>query len=560
MTQDHVRFEYNGNFLTNLEKYNDATPYRVTETLEKKLLEDEVNRLVRAVRHTKPLLFHFDCHDIDPATGLERLLTYQEVNHVIKQLGAALAVVSLDNACISVAHCSNQLSETASTLESSRASLTDYYGGDTSNGPGCRPKQLQPPRRNAVLFMSLVDFLTGTLARIFSQTATGGHWLETMLSILASIAMKVKVLAADLPAFALTSIEMASSVMAVAKETMEDRRKETITIVIDAKKSKKSELQMAEQRSNTKNRYHDSKTLLGICIIRLLKLPLSELTIDNKPTTPDSFENHCALYRTLSTTKSFVVYSGRDSMVMAGQAAFDVDFAQQLMLITQGTIDEIVKLDPNYERDPASPNRPTSEWGVSVGPAPDTWTVRIRCGKKAAKEPAEAEVKPLELYARSVEVAVSVILPLWIGQGLGPLHMRRLVTMTMSLATDDDPVIMFDAVSKYSAAYVTVTSKDWNQKQRAMTDKNDSSRDHTLRLFAHSPWQQRLLGNNCKHIALCINTCSRNSASSDIHSQSTHHPNATGLEIGSFGINSRSSPRTTIAKGRRWKVGRSDAR
>ena len=491
MTQYHKEFEFNGATLKNLEKYNDAVPYRVPEEKEVQLLKHEVRRLIVAVQEDTPLLFRFDRQDLDES-GARRDLTYGEVNDVVAQVCAGMAIVQLDNSCIAIRHCKNELSESATEFAFHRRYLANRYDTRSSDVRGCEPKQIEPPMRNAELYHSLVNFLTASLARILAQTATGGHWIEQMLSILAAISMKLKILAAGLSDFALTSIDNAGQVMAETKELNEDRKKDSVTIVIDARKSETSELQIADTSNATRTRYHEGKTILSKLVMNLLQTPLEQLTVDKRPMAPDCFENHTALYRTLPSTKPFTVHSSRDGSLNTAQSPFVVDFVQHVMSFTQLTITAV---DQECGRRSSSDCTDSSRFSDKKAPPPDDWNVRLNWGSKTSKDHFDLDATPKQLFAKGVDVAVSVIVPLWFAGTGGSQYLRRLITMTKSMASDDDPVMLFEAHAEYSAIYVTVTSRGWWEKTKAARSSQERSHDPSLRSLPQSPWQQRLLNN-----------------------------------------------------------------
>lgn len=500
MTQYHKKYEFNDEWLTNLDKYNDALPYRITETQEAVFVDEELNRLIAAARTSEPLVFSFARGDLDEKAMERRPLTFQEVNNVVHQIQSAFAVILLDNACISFKHCRNEIEETTKIFQMCHARLGVYSNHEPSQARGREPRQLVPPRRNAELFHSLINHLTATLARTLAQMATGGQWLELMVSMLAEVSLKAKVLSVDLPAFAQKSMENASAAMAETKTSMEEVSKDSFTVVIDAKKAQKSELNITERYSRALNRYHESKTIISKLLVQFLMNPLQELAVDGRPMAPDCFENHCAIYQVSPSTKPFTVSCNRESEVVTSQMSFDTDLIQQVMYNTYATIQE---LKEEERRSIAQGSRKNCAvrgvYGITEDPDPpddDLWSIRLRWGMKTPKEALDNKIRPHHLYARAVDVAVSAIIPLWLGQGEGPNLLRRLITMTMSMASEDDPVIMFEPRADYTAFYVTVTSKDWRQRQQDMTKSGDTARDHTLRSFAHSPWQQKLLDDN----------------------------------------------------------------
>lgn len=206
--EHHVSYTFNGNTREGLDQYNNSKPYGLTSEKEKEFVRLEIRRLVDAAVKEHAYLFDGDQHfDTSPA------IAFQEMSDIADQIKCAMGIVRLDNASISIQHCTNELEDTHYNFRHARSRLMGRFHPNQGRGRKGGPKQLLPAARNTALYHSLLDYMTATVARTIARTATSEYWYRHTLSCLAACTVKLKLLARDLENAAGMSIATAESAL-----------------------------------------------------------------------------------------------------------------------------------------------------------------------------------------------------------------------------------------------------------------------------------------------------------------------------------------------------------
>lgn len=176
-----------------LEKFDDTRRYGNSNEGQKRLTRIEIKRLIKVVEDTEPFLF--DSHGVLTSTTEEGLA---ELSNLADQINSNFAILKNDNARHVLQYCPSRLYRAVSVSAFTRSRRTLYarYKQDLDKVLGSRPKTLEPPNRNKEAYFALVDYVTGTAARLVTRSAysAGGYWENHALAILAQWAMKLKVL------------------------------------------------------------------------------------------------------------------------------------------------------------------------------------------------------------------------------------------------------------------------------------------------------------------------------------------------------------------------------
>jgi len=264
-TQHHISYTWNLTTLSGLDKYNDCTPYNISSEWENKCLRAEIDRLVQASCSREPLLFNSQGR-FDPSEKI----AFAELSHVADQVRCSMGIIRLDNARISLEHCTSDLKETAHSFRQARRRLIGRFNTDQSRVQGSEPQQLEPKERNKFLYYALVDFVTAFVARILARTAVSNHWSQQTFSCLAAIAVKMKVLSAKMEKFANSSIATAESALETMNQSTASKNLLLIKVRADPDDDAK-DIDTVDTETDTSRHYHTEKTLFNKEIFWLVR-------------------------------------------------------------------------------------------------------------------------------------------------------------------------------------------------------------------------------------------------------------------------------------------------
>ncbi|KAM3064784.1 hypothetical protein ACMFMG_008735 [Clarireedia jacksonii] len=189
-----------------LQNMDDVTQYGVTQEQQKELWKEEISRLSSAVTDLKaPVSF----------IGTEKLSHdtkdgYEILANLADQMWNALNIIVHDSESVYATHCPDLVNE--EQQDQSRMVLQRLMGDDDeeedSQGTPQATKGLKGTRED---YFELVNYITATLARIFSKAAYGKAWHENNLACLAKLSAKMKVLSTQPEELASISLSMAPS-------------------------------------------------------------------------------------------------------------------------------------------------------------------------------------------------------------------------------------------------------------------------------------------------------------------------------------------------------------
>ncbi|KAI1360473.1 hypothetical protein F5Y08DRAFT_317323 [Xylaria arbuscula] len=462
-TQHHVSYKWNLTTLKGLDKYNDCTQYELPEESERGLLQREVIRLVEVATSKTALLFESRGDFDESVDG-----GFMEVSHIADQIRCAMGIVRLDNARISLQHCTAELNETIHSFRQARRRLMGRYNTDQSRVEGSAPVQLQPKERNQRLYHALVDFITGSVARLLVRTAVSKYWSQCVLSSLASFAVKLKTLEKNTEKFASYSIATAED--ALESMNQSNVSKEALLIKIrpspdDAAK----DVDTVDTETDTSRHYHLEKTLVHREIYWLIRRVLHNILIKGGQTSSaSSFEIYTTVYKAGFDALPTVLTSDRLGEVSVSSDFFVVKNAYTALSMAKENIEEIER-----RRHPRVP-----PMASSVGTRNKDQSTMIRC-EWMDPEAGKAAVLPIVVKTEHVDEVFSIAIPLSLSTAWAARSLAQLVSSSGIGTDEEDPILQFRQPPRHFEAHFTVTTADWKEKERRIAQQEYKDNDIT---------------------------------------------------------------------------------
>jgi hypothetical protein len=449
-TQHHVTFEFNGNTLEGLAKYNDATLYGITAEKEKDLVRKEIGRLVTAATTNDAFLFHSDLQfDPSPETA------FQELSDLADQIKCAMGIIRLDNASISIQHCTNELQDTLHNFRHARSRLIGRFE-PTNRVRGSGPKMLSPNSRNTALYHALVDYMTASVARTLVRTAVSDYWNKHTLSCLASCTVKIKVLGYDLEKSAEKSISNAEHALQEMNE-LHDSKESYLVKIRPAPYEEVKEVDTLDTETDTSRRYHDEKTIFNKRVWGLMRQILySLLRSESQTTAPDCFQAHTTVYKAGLDSSQKILSIGRLGEIDSS--------AEPLVLRNSFTSMELMirnaqKIEGNRGNVPKN--------AANAQPSGTT----IECewvNANAQKPPWKATLQNCV-----IDEILSIIVPLSLSAPSSSISLAMMLSMASNSTDEEDPILQFERPPEAFTCFMTLTTGKWKDKEHRTLRRKD---------------------------------------------------------------------------------------
>lgn len=476
-TQEYREFKFNGATLTNLPKYNDSTPYNITEDDEKYLLKGEIARLVKDTVLVTELLFDSQGHvDFTDAAG------FDDISNVATQIICNLGIVRLDNSRLALAHCKNEIGESAEIFNTSQRMLVNTFSYDQTQVRGAEPKLLDPSGRNTFVYHALVDYATSTVARLLMRIAKSTIWNEALIACLAESAVKLKILAEDPKLFAERSIRGAEHAAEVMKEKTDSR---DLTIFsIDVTDEKKARIESYITDTDASQLYHECKWIISKLLSHLIKCTLVNLKVSTRhPSTANNFQCYSGVHEPGVHGIPTAVNKSRLGELYVSQDTFVINCAYTAINLVTLNIDRIAQL---IEVTPPSSKVPVGQ---------DTSIEFFRRSLKDDVSP------PIRFKTSSIDHVISIVVPLSLSNGFVSNTLSRLVTYLSSITANDDRVIRYRPHLRYEIEAITVSSAEWSRQESKMVEDH---MDEEIRTFVKSPLCYNFQNNSKFNIDLTV--------------------------------------------------------
>ncbi|KAI0199931.1 hypothetical protein F4808DRAFT_196330 [Astrocystis sublimbata] len=454
-TQHHINYKWNLSTLKGLDKYNDCTPYGITERKERECLRQEITRLVNSATSTSPFLFD-SRNRLDAA--VDRGST--EISHIADQIRCAMGIIRLDNARVSLEHCTTELEETAHSFRQARRRLMGRYNTDQGRVEGSAPVQLEPKERNRQLYHALVDFITGSVARLLVRTAVSEYWSQTVFSSLASFAVKLKVLGNDTEKYARFSIATAEG----ALESMNQSSVSKEQLLIKIRPSPDDDIKdidTVDTETDTSRHYHMEKTLLHTEVYWLIRRVLHNVLIkESKTASAGSFEIHTTVYKAGLDCLPTSLTSDR-----LGEISVSSDF-----FVVKNSCTAIGMVIENIKAIDSRNSLLSKSTAVAARlPGGDNKMTTIACQWLDPEESPSPFKRQID--TANVDEVFSVVIPLSLGTAWVARSLARLISSAGVTTDEQDPIVQFKQQSRNFEANFTVTTAGWKEKEQRISQQ-----------------------------------------------------------------------------------------
>jgi hypothetical protein len=451
--RDHLIFTWHGITLERLDTYNDCTPYGITETKAHEFACKEVHRLIEAATNDEAFLFDSNHQFSAPVD-----IAFAELADIADQIKCAMGIVRLDNARISIQHCTNEVEDTIHNFRHARSRLMGRFNNEHSSALGSGPKRLTPISRNTFLFHTLVDYMTATVARTIVRTAVSEYWSRHTISCLATCATKIKILSYGLERNADISIAAADHALEEMKEYNDSKAALLLRIRVNPNDAVR-EVDAVATETDGSTRYHEEKTIFNKRIWMILRHALHSLLLsENSKAAADSFQVHSSIYKGGLDGKPTSLSIGRIGEVDAAADSEGVKTAfTALSLLVQ-----------NSEKIESS--RSTSETSIQSTMLQTDDTV-IECDWKNAGGDSKAWKNTLT--TKNMDDVVSIIVPMSLGDRPVCLSFLSMLSFASSATDEEDPILQFKHPPLNLQASVTVATGKWRVKEKTMQKWKD---------------------------------------------------------------------------------------
>ena len=444
VTQQHHEYSYFGMTLSGLVKFDDCTEYGISEDAEQRLLRIEVDRLAQAAENEGPYLF--DSKGLLNPTSDE---SYDELAHLADQISCNMEIIRLDNARISLEHCDGDSDASAEIFRVARRRLRGRFKHEHTRVQGAEPKILDPPERNQSLYFALVDYITACVARLIVRTAESSYWDRQTLSILASFAVKLKVLSHNPARYANFSIDTAEHAIEQMSQGFAAKQAMFIKIRVDSKASEVKDVDTLDAETDVTVRYYEEKTYFRGHMRDLLKYVMDNL-LQNKENRSSSgcFEICSLIYRCGIDGALSTLSSNRLGEIAASSDPFRVKCTFTALELTMRNLSHL-KADIDAAPHPASAvqdQKTLIRWD---------WT-----GDDGA-----AVAPGGEIATSNMDHVVSFVVPFSLAITYATNALGSLVSLAGSGTEDDDPVRQFSSPSKGIRALVTLSTAKWLERE-----------------------------------------------------------------------------------------------
>jgi hypothetical protein len=448
-TQHHESFTFNGNTVKGLDKYNDPNPYNLPQEAEKSLLRKEISRLISAAASKDAYLF--DSHGLFNTTSK---VAFQELADIADQVKCAMGIIRLDNASISIQHCTNELQDTLFNFRHARSRLMGRFDPDQSRGRGRGPTKLAPPERNTALYHTLVDYMTASLARTLVRTAVSDYWNKHTLSCLAACTVKMKTLGKDLEKAADKSISNAEGTLGDMTELW--RAKAEYRVMIrNGPDDEAKEIDPLDMETDTSRLYHEEKTIFNKRVWLMLRHILYDLLrCENRNTAPDCFQAHIATFK--AGLDSFPTILSIDRM---GQ--FDAAAEPILLKVSFSSMELMVQ----NARKIKEARESTQTGSSSSTPGTQTTGTMIECEWSESS----AQDKPFKMQMSNcnIDEVISVMVPLSLARPGSSISLFSMLSMANSATEEEDPILQFERPPEGLRGFLTVTTGAWEKNNKS---------------------------------------------------------------------------------------------
>ena len=465
-TQDYGNYYYRRTTLKSLEKYNDSTLYGISDEVEKQLTKAEIARLVHEA--TSEQIDLLDCHG-PFAADLD--LAYEEVSHVVDQISAAISIVTVDNATISFQHYTIGIEQVNRSFRGALGSLKERFSTDATRVQGSAPQRLQPEERNEEAYHLLVNYITASLARLFSRTASGPHWDEQVYASLATYAVKLKVLTANLDVNADRCINSAEDTLEEVSKTSNNR--ETLVIKLRPRPDDKAkDIDPFDTETSASTAYHGDKTIMMRNLTSIIYYVLEEmLSESNRKHAERCFQIHATIHKASAGSMPTAFYCDRAGEIAVSSHRFHVKIASAAQSLAMERAQDVHRRTQIKVNQPPDPNRSKSSGSTTIACA------MVHAGETVPDWSGMIETT-------SIGDVLSILIPLALSSPRVAEDLHLVLNFAVCGEKEDEPTRQFQPPPRDLRSSLTITTADWRHQE---SDPTNTRLHHQLSLSQREP-------------------------------------------------------------------------
>ncbi len=473
---EHEKYTNGGITLTGLPKFDDMHNYGVSTEAEKQLWTLEIERLIANATSEDAMIFK--SNGILDKTDLA---TFEVASNLADQILCNFAIINHDNSLHVLEHCRwiGVLSQAVPDFKNARTRLTTRFEQDEDKVKARRPKLLDPPESNQVVYFALVDYITGTVARLLVRSASSEYWNSHCLAILAKWAAKLKILSYDPAHCASLSIGAAEDML--ARMTDSDA-KENVTVLkiraTDASESDKDGMDIdAQGEADITGYYFQDHYMQRARLSSLFYYAVSALYASEKTGNPSNCFEVCTLiYETGLERSLTVISSDRRGDVVATSDAAHVTCSYAASLTLMKNLEHLKTNSQPPHGDVSERTSIRWQWSEEVD------------NRKAGS-----------FSTSRFDDVVSIILPLALADTHTGIDIGFLLDYATGSSEEEDPVIQFDR--KHFTAEFVVTTAAWEDKQHKQKFANAAhAPDPDVVPVSRSPFNKTIRGMSSYHL------------------------------------------------------------
>jgi hypothetical protein len=454
--------------LTGLPQFDSISTYDVKDEDHEKLLRLEIKNLIKAAELEGPYLFN--------SAGRLKLCnaaSYEELSALGRRISLDISVIALDNATMVIENRpkGNLVSMAVGSIKHPYVRLRrEYIMGEKNRSTDPEPAEVSEASRS--LYFALVDFVTGSIARLLIRTASSSYWGSQTLGLLARLAVKLKFLSKSSREYAHSAIRRVEDTIHSFQQSDENRTTIVIQEHVEGKGVEEKHLQMDNDLIPDELYFSEGFVRRGM-LHGLFQAAISSLLQDpTRQRTPGDFRHHVVAYETGFNRSLVIVSEDRDGYVTTASAVALTKTCCRALTLVKENIENLHSM----ERPPSSSvhtDSATESCKISLN-----WAVKPQDNTKL---PGDNTKWPHGLETQRVDSIVSVMVPLALSTPHVASVIEDLVKFSMADSTrkTDEPMRRFKHYPIEASCSVQTSINARMQKNTRKQDPDTVSINHS---------------------------------------------------------------------------------
>ncbi|TPX12725.1 uncharacterized protein E0L32_000902 [Thyridium curvatum] len=471
ITQNYKKYEYANLKLKDLRKFDDCEPYGLADEAHESLLKKEIHKLCLVAASQEPYLFSSGGHF--KGVGAE---DYQDVANVLDQVYSNNAILRHDTEQIALEKTAGMsMSVAIEDFKQTRTLLLSRYDVDEDFIEGSQPVLLEPPSRNKEAYHTMVDYLLGSIARVWVRSASGSYWDNHMLAVLAAWAVKLKVIAYDPHRAAVTSLANGEDILDQVVEGGATKKPMLIKVRIgEGRDAHEKEYSALNERDDIVSRYYREKILIRRSLEPLLQFVINAMFDRYKfrASGPiESFEMCALVYKTGLDGVTTTINHDRYGDIHTSCEPAHINNMYSAMVLLMQNLEAIRQMQSTETRVVDTNTEPPA-----VG-ATLNWNWRDKSGSTKTSEGRFQFHRIDDIITIAIAVCMSTV---YMADSIG-----RAVPVLGSGTTEEAPIMQFTPPPRAFQAVFHLSTEEYLRRQRTLSQT--LTQNPEVRSLASSP-------------------------------------------------------------------------